>query len=134
MRLTMLGLISGLFMMGALLTSCGGGGGGGTAESALTVTLNPANGSTQAASPGPFTCTVSVTSVMPPKGVTITVTAEVDGTSTAYYTSSVNNSNTTNTFNITNTPTLQTCVVNVTVVSNTKSTNTYSGSYRYSAK
>jgi Flp pilus assembly protein TadG len=133
MRLTMLGLISGLFMMGALLTSCGGGGGG-TAEAALAVTITPNNGSTQAASPGPFTCTVQVTSTMPPKGVTITVTAEVDGTSTAYYTSSVNNSQVTNTFNITNTPTLQTCVVNVSVVSNTKSTNTWTGSYRYSAK
>jgi hypothetical protein len=134
MRLTIMGAISGLFLMGALLTSCGGGGGG-SAEAALEVTLSPTgNGQTAAASPGPFSCTVQVTSVMPPKGVTITVTAEVDGTNTVYYTGSVNNSNTSNTFNITNTPTLQTCVVNVSVVSNTKSTNTYSGSYRYSAK
>jgi hypothetical protein len=132
MRLTILGVLS-VLMMGAVLNSCGSKGGG-TAEATLAVTLTPPNGSTQAISPGPFGVAVQITSTMPPKGVTIAITAEVDGTSSPFYTTSGSSSTATNSFSITNTPAQETCVVNVTVTSNTEASNVYTGSYRYSAK
>ncbi|MDP4150882.1 MAG: hypothetical protein Q8927_20130 [Bacteroidota bacterium] len=106
----------------------------GTPEATLAVTLSPANGTTQPASPGPFNLTVTITSTMPTKGVTIAVTAEPDGSSVAFFSSSISSSQATNNFTITGTPVGVVSVVNVKVTSNSTATNTWSGSYRYSAK
>ncbi len=135
MRLTILGLLTGLLVSAAFL-SCGSkGGGSSTPETSLAVTTNPKNGDDLAAAPGPqFTLTVTVTSVMPPKGVTIAVTATVDGTTTTFFTNSVSTSAATSTFTITGTPSQKVCDVNITVTSNTLSSNTYKASYRYTMK
>ena len=63
----------------------GGGGGGGTTEANLAVTLNPPANSTQPAAPQTdFPLTVSITSTMPPQGVTIDVKVAPDGSSTNF--------------------------------------------------
>src|SRR5688572_1857231 len=64
----------------------GGGGGGGTTEANLVVTLNPPAGSTQPAAPQTdFPLSVSITSTMPPQGVTIDVKAAPDGSTTNFF-------------------------------------------------
>jgi hypothetical protein len=114
----------------------GGGSGGGTTEANLAVTLNPPNGSVQAPSNGPFDLTVTITSAMPPNGVKIEITAKKDdGTNPPpFFTSTTNSTNATNNFTITNTPASTACVVDVKLTSLTKSTNTFTGQYRYSRK
>ena len=138
MRTTLLKVFS-AFLICAAFTACGKGGGGGnnsTPEATLTVTTNPANGSTQAAAPGPtFTLAVTVTSTMPPQGVTIAISAAIDGQSgTPFFTKSTSTSQAINNFTITSTPSQQTCLVTITVTSNDKSSNVWTGSYRYSMK
>jgi hypothetical protein len=113
----------------------GGGGGGGTTEANLVITLNPPAGSTQPAAPqADFPLTVSITSTMPPQGVTIDVKAAPDGTTNNFFTASPSSTSANNNFTITGTPVNVVCVVNVTVTSKSKPTNTWSGSYRYSRK
>lgn len=112
-----------------------GGGGGGTTEANLAVTLNPPANSTQPALPqADFPITVTITSAMPPQGVTIEVKAAQDGSSTNFFTESKSNSGATTPFTITGTPVGPVCVATVTVTSKTKSTNTWTGSFRYSRK
>jgi len=114
----------------------GGGGGGGTTEANLVVTLNPPANSVQPAAPQTdFPLTVSISSAMPPQGVTIDVVVKKDdGSGATVFTETRSNSNATNNFNITNTPTGVVCVTTVTVTSKTKATNTVTLSYRYSRK
>lgn len=127
---------------GILLTllACkkGGGGGGGSNsnEANLTVDLDPANGTVQAPSLGPFNLKVSITSAMPPNGVKIEVSAKKDdgSGSAAFFTNSGNSTSAVNNYSITSTPATVQCLVEVKVTSLTKSTNTWSGSYRYSKK
>jgi hypothetical protein len=135
-----------LFLISAILVSSGckkssgggggGGGGGGTTEANLVVTTNPANGSVQAPSNGPFDLTVTITSTMPPNGVKIEITARKDdGTNPApFFTSTNNTTSAVNNYTITGTPAATQCIVDIKVTSLTKSTNTWSGSYRYSRK
>lgn len=80
---TALQLLAMFFLSTVLLSSgCkksgggGGGGGGGTTEADLAVTTNPANGSVQTPSLGPFDLSVTITSAMPSGGVKIEVTAK----------------------------------------------------------
>src|SRR5436190_21190249 len=87
------------------MTNCsskgGGGGGGGTTEANLVVTLNPPANSTQAAAPQTdFPLTVSITSTMPPQGVTIDVKAAPDGSTTNFFTESRSSTQATNNFTI----------------------------------
>lgn len=105
-------------------------------EATLAVTLTPPAGSTQPAALGPdFPMTVTVTSTMPPQGVTIDVTAKVENATTNFYApAAVSTSSPATNFNITNTPVASTCVVTVTVTSKTKATNKWTGSYRYARK
>jgi hypothetical protein len=136
---TALRLLSLLFISSILISSgCkkGGGGGGGSNEANLAVTLNPPVGSNQAASNGPFNLTVTITSTMPPNGVKIEITAKKDdGTNPpAFFTSTNNSTNSVNNYTITNTPATSLCVVDVKVTSLTKSTNVWTGQYRYSRK
>ena len=113
----------------------GGGGGGGTTEANLAVTLNPPAGSTQPAAPQTdFPLTVSITSTMPPQGVTIDVKAAPDGTTNNFFTETRPSTTANNNFTITNTPTGVVCVTTVTVTSKSKPTNTWTGSYRYIRK
>ena len=113
----------------------GGGGGGGTTEANLAVTLNPPAGSTQPAAPQTdFPLTVSITSTMPPQGVTIDVKAAPDGSTTNFFTETRSSTQANNNFTITGTPTGVVCVVTVTVTSKTKATNAVTLSYRYTRK
>lgn len=124
-----------LVSSGCKKSSGGGGGGGGTTEANLAVTTNPANGSVQAASVGPFDLSVTVTSTMPPGGVKIEVTAKREDTGVQHFSQTIANTSTaTSNFSITNTPLNVSCLVDVKVTSNSKPTNTWSGSYRYSRK
>jgi hypothetical protein len=124
-------------LIGAACFSCGKKGGSPTTtEANLAVTTTPAVGSDQAAAPGPtFDLSVAITSTMPPKGVTIVVNAYVDGNPSApFFTKTTNTSQASTDFTITGTPAQQTCDVSITVTSNSKSSNTWTGSYRYSMK
>jgi len=113
----------------------GGGGGGGGGEANLVVTLNPPAGSTQPAAPQTdFPFTVTITSTMPPQGVTIDVKVAPDGSATNFFTDSKSATTPTTPFTITGTPTGVVCVTTVTVTSKTKSANTWTGSYRYTRK
>ena len=130
-----------LFIVSAIILgigSCsdkGGGGGGGGDEANLAVTLNPPAGSTQPAAPQlDFPLTVSITSTMPPQGVTIDVKAAPDGTTNNFFTETRSSTTPNNNFTITGTPTGVICVTTVTVTSKTKATNTVTLSYRYTRK
>ena len=114
----------------------GGGGGGGTTEANLVVTLNPAENTVQpAAAQTDFSLTVSITSTIPPQGVTIDVVVKKDdGSGTTVFTESKSSTSATNNFTITGTPSGVVCVTTVTVTSKTKPTNKWTGSYRYSRK
>jgi hypothetical protein len=130
-----------LFIVPAIILgigSCsdkGGGGGGGGGEASLVVTLNPPASSTQPAAPQvDFPLTVSITSTMPPQGVTIDVKAAPDGTTNNFFTESRPSTASTNNFTITSTPAGVVCVTTVTVTSKTTATNTVTLSYRYTRK
>jgi len=113
----------------------GGGGGGGTTEANLAVTLNPPAGSTQPAAPQTdFPLTVTITSTMPPQGVTIDVKVAPDGSTTNFFTDSKSTTSAITPFTITGTPAGVVCVTTVTVTSKTKPTNTVTLSYRYTRK
>jgi len=113
----------------------GGGGGGGNTEANLAVTLNPAANITHPAAPGTdFPLTVSITSTMPPQGVTIDVKVAPDGTTAYFFTETRSSTSANNNFTITGTPVGVVCAVTVTVTSKTKATNTVTLSYRYSRK
>jgi len=115
----------------------GGGGGGSTDESNLVVTLNPPAGSTQPAAPQiDFPLNVSITSTMPPQGVTIDVVVKKDdGSGATVFTANNPGTSSANTnFSITGTPIGVVCSTTVTVTSKTKATNTITLSYRYSRK
>jgi hypothetical protein len=113
----------------------GGGGGGGGGEANLAVTLNPPANSTQPAAPQTdFPLTVSITSTMPPQGVTIDVKAAPDGSTTNFFSTNISSTSANNNFTITGTPLGVVCVVTVTVTSKTSATNKVTASYRYSRK
>src|SRR6188768_1691292 len=124
-----------IFGIGSCSDKGGGGGSGGGDEANLVVTLNPPAGSTQPAVPQiDFPLTVSITSTMPPQGVTIDVKAAPDGSTTNFFTESKSSTSANNNFTITGTPISVVCVVTVTVTSKTKATNTVTLSYRYTRK
>ena len=128
-----------LFIVPAIIFGIGScsdkGGGGGGDEANLVVTLNPPAGSTQPAAPQiDFPLTVSITSTMPPLGVTIDVKAAPDGSTTNFFTDTKSTTSPSTNFTIQNTPTGVVCVATVTVTSKTKATNTWTGSFRYTRK
>jgi hypothetical protein len=103
-------------------------------EQEIKVTTSPANGITDP--PQPFTSfPLHVTiQTMPPGGAIITVTAKAEGSSTPYFTTTIENALESNDLTITKTPTGVTCIVETVVTSKTCNTNQWKGSYRYSAK
>lgn len=124
-----------LLSSGCKKSSGGGGGGGGTTEANLAVTTNPTNGSVQAASVGPFNLSVTITSAMPSGGVKIEVTAKREDTGVQHFTQTIaSTSAATSNFTLTNTPQNVSCLVDIKVTSNSKPSNTWTGSYRYSRK
>jgi hypothetical protein len=116
--------------------SCKKSGGGGTSEANLVVETTPGNGTTEAPAPGPdFPLKVEIKSAMPPSGVKIDISAKKDGSADpAFFTTSKNTTAPQNNFTITATPATVICVVSITVTSLSKSTNVWTGSYRYSKK
>jgi hypothetical protein len=133
-----LALIATINLFPACSKGGGGGGGGGNPpnEANLVVDIDPANGIVQAPSLGPFNLKVTISSTMPSGGVKIEVSAKKDdgSGSAAFFTSSANTSTSVSNINITNTPSSVQCLVEVKVTSLSKSSNTWSGSYRYSRK
>lgn len=122
----------------SLMISCGKSGGGNNTpvDATLAVTLTPPAGSTQAPAPssGTFSLNVKITSTLPSKGVTISVVATPDGSATAFFTKTETSTKASNDYTITSTPVGKVCLVTVTVTSLNTSSNTWTGSYRYSAK
>lgn len=120
------------------LPACGGGGGEDPlpAEENLAITANPAiNGQQESPAPGPnFPLAVTVTSKMPPQGVTVEVVGKEEGSSTFFYTDTKTTSSSVSNFAITNTPATVSCRVTVTVTSISKPTNKATGFYLYSKK
>ena len=114
----------------------GGGGGSSSNEANLVVEIDPANGTVQTPSLGPFNLKVTITSVMPSGGVKIEISAKKDdGSGTApFFTSTSNTSTNVSNFNIVNTTTSVQCLVEIKVTSLSKSSNQWPGSYRYSRK
>lgn len=120
------------------VSSCGGGGSDSPPppnEANLAVTTDPANGTVQAPALGPYNLKVTITSTMPPNGVKIDITAKKDdGSNTVFFSTSVNRTSAVNDFTLTGTPAATQCLVETKVTSLTKSSNQWSGSYRYSSK
>lgn len=116
------------------ISGCGGGGSKSTPEATLTVTTNPAVNSTQLPALSPFKVNVTITSTMPASGVTIAVSAAPDGSSTTFFSTSKSTTTASNDFTITGTPVGVVSVAKITVTSNSTSSNSWTGSYRYSAK
>src|SRR5262245_51834087 len=120
-----------------MMSSCGGGSDDPPPpnEANLAVTTDPANGTVQPPALGPYNLKVTVTSAMPPNGVKIEVSAKKDdGSNTVFFSTSVNRTTAVSDFTITGTPAATQCLVEINVTSLTKSTNQWSGSYRYSSK
>lgn len=126
-----------------LLVSCSkkGGGSGNNpppdpVEANLVVTTDPANNAVVPPALGPYSVKVNISSAMPPNGVKIEVRARKDDGSGApsFFTFTSNVSSASNTIPITSVPANMVCLVNITVTSLTKASNTWSGSYRFSSK
>ena len=118
----------------AFIVSCSSGSKS-TPEATLTVTTTPAVNTVQAPAVGPnFSLNVTITSTMPPKGVSIAITAAPDGGGANFFSTSQSTTQSSNNFSITGTPIGVVSVVNITVTSLSTSTNVWTGSYRYSSK
>jgi hypothetical protein len=110
------------------------GGGDRCGEQEIKVTTTPANGVTDPPQPGTdFPMYVKI-ETMPVGGATITVTAKADGSSSPYFTTTIDNALEANNLTITKTPPGVTCIVETIVTSKTCNTNQWKGSFRYSAK
>jgi hypothetical protein len=130
-------LLVGFLLVNVVMSSCGGGSEDPPPpnEANLAVTTDPANGTVQPPALGPYNLKVSITSTMPPNGVKIEINAKKDdGSNTVFFSNSVNRTSAVNDFTITGTPAATQCLVETKVTSLTKSTNVWSGSYRYSSK
>lgn len=108
---------------------------GGGEENLVVETLPLANGHVEAPAPGPnFPLKVTIKSAMPSGGVKIDVTAKPDGGTVAFFTNTVTTSSASTDFSITGSTPGIVSVVNITVTSVSSSSNTWSGSYKYSRK
>ena len=108
---------------------------GGCGEQAIKVATLPAVNTVDPPAPGTSFPLVVNIETMPPSGAKIVVSAKAEsGSSTPYFTETRENTTASNSFTITNTPVGVSCMVTVTVTSKTCNTNTWSGSYRYTAK
>jgi hypothetical protein len=120
----------------AISPACSKSDDGGCGEDAVNFTSTPAINSTEPPAPGPdFGLTVNVTGI-PSSGVTIDVSAKPENpaTATPFYTETVTTTTASNDFTITNTPLATSAIVTVTVTSKTCTSNSKTGTYRYSRK
>ena len=107
---------------------------GGCGEQAVKATTIPATGTVDPPAPGTeFPLVVNI-EPLPATGATVVVSAKAENSGTAYFTETRDNAIGSNSFSITKTPTGVSCIVTVTVTSKTCNTNTWSGTYRYTAK
>lgn len=107
---------------------------GGCGEQAIKVTTSPAVNTVDPPAPGTdFPLIVNI-ETMPPSGAKIVVTAKTENNNTQYFTETRDKALASNLFTVTKTPPGVSCMVTVTVTSATCNTNTWSGSYRYTAK
>src|SRR5437763_6162633 len=108
-------MFSTIIMSGSCKKSSGGGG---SNEATLDVEFSPPAASNQAPSPGhDFPLVVTIKSTMPPSGVKIDVSAKQDGSTSTFFTQTVNTTSATNSFTITGSPRSVTLRVDVTVTS-----------------
>lgn len=127
------GMLAILFIaLSPFLWGCGGS--KSTSEPTLIVTTTPANGSVQAPALAPFNLNVKITSAMPSGGVTISISATKDGSGTSFFSTSKSTKTASNDFIITGQAIGDVNVVTINVKSNTTTTNTWTGSYRYTQK
>ena len=106
-------------------------------EETLRIQTSPVttNNNVEPPAPGPtFPLKITILSKLPPAGVRIDVLARPDGSNTPFFTESKNASVTEFNFVISSTPKTVICVVEITVTSNNKTSNKWTGSYRYSSK
>lgn len=134
-RLLIFSIAAGLSMI--TTASCGDKGSTPPPEENLVITGNPALlGQQESPGVGPnFPLVITVTSKMPPQGITIKVEAKEEGsTGTAFYTDTKTTSSTVSNFTITNTPKAVSCRITVTATSVSTPGNTVTGFYLYSKK
>ncbi len=105
-------------------------------ENLVVETTPPSlNNHVESPAPGPdLALKVTVKSKMPSGGVKIDVVARPENSQTPFFTSTRSNSLVDNSFTITNTPRTISCIVQTTVTSLSKSSNIWTGSFRYSRK
>jgi hypothetical protein len=107
---------------------------GGCGEQAIKATTIPATGTVDPPSPGKdFPLVVNI-EPLPATGATIVISAKAENNGTPYFTTTLDKALGSNNFIITNTPAGVSCIVTITVTSATCNTNTWSGTYRYTAK
>ena len=107
---------------------------GGCGEQKIKVTTIPAINTVDPPAPGTnFPLVVNI-ETMPPSGATIIVNAKSENNNTVFFTETRDKALASNSFTITNTPAGVSILVTVTVTSATCNTNTWSGTYRYTAK
>ncbi|MBO9199880.1 MULTISPECIES: hypothetical protein [Niastella] len=107
---------------------------GGCGEQAIKVATMPAINTVDPPAPGTSFPLIVNIETMPPSGATVIVSAKAESGGAPYFTETRDNALASNSFTINNTPTGVSCIVTVTVTSKTCNTNTWSGSYRYTAK
>jgi hypothetical protein len=107
---------------------------GGCGEQKIKVTTIPAVNTVDPPSPGAnFPLVVNI-ETMPPSGATVIVNAKSENNNSVFFTDTLKNALTSNSLTITNTPPGVSCLVSISVVSATCNTNTWAGTYRYTAK
>ncbi len=107
---------------------------GGCGEQAIKVTTSPAINTVDPPAPGTVFPLVVNIETMPPSGATIIVNAKTENNNNVFFTETREKALASNLFNITQTPPGVSCMVTVTVTSSTCNTNTWSGSYKFTAK
>lgn len=106
-----------------------------TAESNLSITTSPANGSIEPPGPGPtFPLRVTINSTIPPQGVSIEVKARPEASQTPFFAETRNSTTKDNDFTITGATAGVASIVEITVTSKTCATNKATASYRFSRK
>ena len=134
-KITLLGLAVLLVLSAAV--SCKkkkSGDEGGCGEQKIKVATIPAINTVDPPAPGTdFPLVVNI-ETMPPSGATVIVNAKSENNGTVFFTDTLKKALASNSLEITNTPPGVSCLVTISVISATCNTNTFSGTYRYTAK
>jgi len=134
-KITLLGLA--VLLILSAIVSCKkkkSGDEGGCGEQKIKVLTIPAINTVDPPAPGTdFPLVVNI-ETMPPSGATVIVNAKSENNGTVFFTDTLKKPLTSNSLTITNTPPGVSCLVTIAVTSATCNTNTWSGTYRYTAK